>query len=418
MKLVKLVFGAIILVMGCIFAGGFLLPSSATVERSILIDGDAKTVFKYINSVEMAQLWSPWAKMDPNMSVTYFGPKSGVGAGVSWESQVERVGKGRQTITESVMNKRVESLVEFGDRSNGLAYLELSDTGGQVQVNWGFTMDYGNNPVMRYIGLAMDGILGKVYEKGLIDLKALVEGLPAMVGEVVHYQVGDTHLTGYLAYPRTAKNAPGILVVHEWWGHNDYARKRADMLAELGYVAFALDMYGDGKVTGHPKEANAFMMEVVNNAGAAQARFMAAYDIVKEHPATNPQKMAAIGYCYGGAVVLSMARAGVELKGVASFHGSLQGLSPIREGGVDTPFLIFNGADDPFVPAEQKVKFKAEMDAANIQYQFIDYPGAVHAFTNIGATAKGEEYGLPLRYDAGADVDSWKKMQAFFTQIF
>ena len=132
----------------------------------------------------------------------------------------------------------------------------------------------------------------------------------------------------------------------------------------------------------------------------------------------DQEKIAAIGYCFGGAVVMSMARMGMDLDGVVSYHGSLQGLAPINEGEVDARFMVFNGAADPFVSEEAKQTFKTEMDAANLQYQFIDYPGALHGFTNPGADEKGEAYDLPLKYDAVADQDSWQKTQAFFQEIF
>lgn len=251
-----------------------------------------------------------------------------------------------------------------------------------------------------------------------IEPKNPVDSLPLIKTEEVHYSVGDARLNGYIAYPKNAESAPGVLVVHEWWGHNEYVRGRAETLAELGYVALALDMYGDGKLAQHPKEANAFMMEVVNNAEVAQARFIRALEILKNHPASDADKVAAIGYCFGGAVVLSMARAGVGLDGVVSFHGSLGGLAPIAEGEVTAEFLVLNGADDPFITDQQKVAFKEEMEQAGLSYEFIDYPGAVHGFTNPGATEKGEVYGLPLKYDAEVDENSWARMQVFLQKVF
>lgn len=235
--------------------------------------------------------------------------------------------------------------------------------------------------------------------------------------ENITYTAGGAELSGFMAYPSGKKNLPAVLVVHEWWGHNDYARNRAKMLAEEGYVAFALDMYGDGKLAQHPKDANAFMMEVINTEGLAKERFQAAYDLVKQSPLTDDEKIAAIGYCFGGAVVLSMARMGMDLDGVVSFHGSLGALPPVAED-VDAKFLVLNGADDPFVKEEQIEQFKSDMDAADVDYQFINYPGAVHAFTNPGATEKGQAYGLPLKYDPEADKASWSEMKSFFKELF
>lgn len=352
------------------------------------------------------------------MQLEFSGPESGVGASMSWSSEVPQVGNGVQKIIVSEPDKRVVTALEFDGQAGGEAEFELVPQGDETKVIWRFNADFGSNPVARYFGLVLDDMLGEQYDRGLEKLEHAVESLPAIVTEEVRYSVGDTRLNGYLAYPRNAKNVPGVLVVHEWWGHNDYVRKRAEMLAELGYAAFALDMYGDGKVTGHPKEANAFMMEVVNNADAARARFEKALDLLKSSPMVDREKIAAIGYCFGGAVVLSMARMGLDLDGVVSYHGALQGLAPINPADVNARFMVFNGAADPFVPEEAKQTFKAEMDAANLKYEFIDYPGAVHGFTNPGADEKGEAYGLPLKYDAAADTDSWQKTQEFFNEIF
>ncbi len=418
-KLIKVLLAILVVAVVAFVLGGFLLPKQMEVERSTLIESDPATVFDYINSLENFHRWSPWADMDPQMQLEFFGPKQGVGAGMRWSSEVPQVGQGVQRITVSEPPQRVVAVMEFDGQSGSETVFELAPQGNQTKVTWRYRVDFGSNPVSRYVGLALDGVLGPHYERGLEKLEHLVESLPAIVTEEIQYQVGETSLTGYLAYPRNAAEpVPGVLVVHEWWGHNDYVRKRAEMLAELGYAAFALDMYGDGKVANHPKEANAFMMEVVNNAEAARTRFEKALDVLQNTPAVNEDKIAAIGYCFGGAVVLSMARSGLDLKGVVSYHGALQGLAPIDEGEIDARFLVFNGAADPMVPEEAKQAFKAEMDAAGLPYEFIDYPGALHGFTNPTADEKGEAYGLPLKYDAAADQDSWQKTQDFFRAIF
>jgi dienelactone hydrolase len=240
-----------------------------------------------------------------------------------------------------------------------------------------------------------------------------------VVGKVVHYQEGDTKLTGYMAYDTKFKGKrPGILVVHEWWGQNAYARKRADMLAKLGYVAFALDMYGNGKTATHPKDAGKFSSMVSSNMPLAKARFLAALDQLKANPLTEPDKIAAIGYCFGGGIVLQMARQGVDIKGVVSFHGSLGTKEPAQPGVVKARVLVFNGEADPFTTKEQIEAFKQEMQNAGVNYEFVNYPGAKHSFTNPGATALGKKFDLPLVYNAKADKDSWAKMQGFFKELF
>lgn len=238
-------------------------------------------------------------------------------------------------------------------------------------------------------------------------------------GEEVSYQVGETTLTGYLAYDANQKGQrPGVVIVHEWWGHNDYVRTRAYMLAKMGYTAFALDMYGDGKQAAHPDDAQKFMMEVLSNAEVAQQRFVAARELLEAHDTTDANKTAAIGYCFGGAVVLQMARNGLDLNGVASFHGNLSTESPAMEGQIVPKILVMHGADDQFVPEEQVSAFKSEMEGAAADFEFITYPGAMHAFTNPGATTAGEKFSLPLAYNEEADIKSWARLKTFLEEIF
>ena len=237
--------------------------------------------------------------------------------------------------------------------------------------------------------------------------------------ETVEYQAKGTVMKGYLAYDDSIKGKrPGVLVVHEWWGHNEYARRRARMLAALGYTALAVDMYGDGKQARHPDDAGKFSAEVKKNMAVAQARFMAALKILQQHKTTDAGRMAAIGYCFGGGIVLEMARRGVDLDGVVSFHGSLGTSSPAKKGRVKAKVLVFNGAADPFVKPEQIKRFKAEMKNAGVDFEFVSYPGARHAFTNPDADTYGKKFNLPLAYSAAADKKSWKKMQTFFKTIF
>ena len=175
----------------------------------------------------------------------------------------------------------------------------------------------------------------------------------AIVGEEVHYTAGNTEMHGYLAYDSSIEGPrPGILVVHEWWGHNEYARSRARQLTELGYVALAIDMYGEGQQADHPQDAGKFASAVRNNMPIARERFEAAMAVLLEHPMSSGE-LAAIGYCFGGSIVLEMARRGLDLRGVVSFHGSLGTAEPARPGEVKAQVLVLNGADDPMVTAEQ-----------------------------------------------------------------
>jgi dienelactone hydrolase len=255
---------------------------------------------------------------------------------------------------------------------------------------------------------------------GLLALMCCTAAAEATVrGEDVKYRAGDTTLKGYLVYDDSiAGKRPGVLVVHEWWGLNDYARKRARMLAELGYTALAVDMYGDGKVAEHPDEAGKFAAESKKNMETAEARFRAALELLQNQPTVDPSEIAAIGYCFGGGVVLEMARRGVDLAGVVSFHGALATDAPAQPGKVKARVLVFNGGDDPFVPPDQVKAFEKEMSAAGVNYVFINYPGVKHSFTVADADEKGKKFNLPLAYNAQADADSWARMQRFFDSLF
>lgn len=231
-------------------------------------------------------------------------------------------------------------------------------------------------------------------------------------GEEVTYSVDGTTLKGYLAYDAGKQGRrPGVLVVHEWWGQNDYVRRRARMLAELGYTALALDMYGDGKTATHPADAGKFAGEVRAHMDEAVRRFEAARKLLQSHPTTDPAHIAAIGYCFGGGIVLEMARRGIDLDAVASFHGSLGTDTPAEKGKVVARVMVFHGADDPFTSPEVLAAFKQEMADAGVDLHFVAYPGAVHAFTNPAATENGKKFNLPLAYDEAADEDSWKQLQ-------
>lgn len=238
-------------------------------------------------------------------------------------------------------------------------------------------------------------------------------------GREVEYRVGDTVLKGYLAdNPALKGKRPAVLVVHEWWGHNEYARKRAWMLAEQGYVALAVDMYGDGKTAQHPDDAGRFAGEVMKNKSVAEARFNAALDFVKQQPSVDATRIAAIGYCFGGGVVLHMARQGADLKGVASFHGFLTDDSPAKAGVVKAKLLVFNGEADKMITAEQVAAFKEEMTRAGVSYRYVGYAGVKHSFTNSDADSFAAKFKIPMAYDRIADKDSWAQTENFFKEIF
>ncbi|MFW0754609.1 dienelactone hydrolase family protein [Pseudomonas sp. H11T01] len=244
----------------------------------------------------------------------------------------------------------------------------------------------------------------------------------AIKTQEIPYQSPDgTKLIGYYAYDDSIQGArPGIVVVHEWWGLNDYAKRRARDLAALGYSALAIDMYGEGKNTEHPKDAMAFMEAATKDSAAASARFNAGLDLLKKQPQTDPNKLAAIGYCFGGKVVLDAARQGVPLAGVVSFHGALATTTPATPGSVKAKLLVEHGAKDSMVTPDNVKAFKAEMDKAGADYKFVLLAGAKHGFSNPDADrlSHGDHGGPDIGYNKAADEHSWADMQAFFKKIF
>ncbi|QXI21523.1 dienelactone hydrolase family protein [Pseudomonas iranensis] len=244
----------------------------------------------------------------------------------------------------------------------------------------------------------------------------------AIKTEEIPYQSADgSQLIGYYAYDDAIKGPrPGVVVVHEWWGLNDYAKRRARDLAELGYSALAVDMYGEGKNTEHPKDAMAFMQAATKDADAASKRFAAGLDLLKKQKQTDPNKIAAIGYCFGGAVVLNAARQGVPLAGVVSFHGALATKTSATPGSVKAKILVEHGALDSMVTQDHVTAFKSEMDKAGADYQFVSLDGAKHGFSNPDADrlSHGEHGGPDIGYNKAADEKSWADMQAFLKKIF
>jgi dienelactone hydrolase len=232
----------------------------------------------------------------------------------------------------------------------------------------------------------------------------------------VEYRQGDTVLKGFIAWNDAATGKrPGVLVVHEWWGLNEHARNQARRLAEAGYVGFALDMYGNGRVTTHPKDAQAFAAEATKDPAVLAARFNAALDLLKKDPRVDTTRIAAIGYCFGGGVALGMARAGTPLAAVVTFHGALATQTPAQPGKVKARILVLAGGADPFVPPDQVEAFKKEMQAAGAHFEVVSYPGAKHGFTNPHAASYGMEQ---LAYDATADRESWAAMLKLFREVF
>jgi dienelactone hydrolase len=236
-----------------------------------------------------------------------------------------------------------------------------------------------------------------------------------MKTQTLDYKYEGITLRGYLASPDGSERRPGVLIFHEAPGCDDHVKRRAGMLAELGYVALAVDMYGEGKVAGSGPEALALMNEVKGDVPKFQGRLRAAYDALVARPNVNPRQLAAIGYCFGGYCVLELARSGAQLAGAVTFHGLLATENPAVAGKIKPKILVCTGAEDPLVPAAQVAGFEQEMTKAGVDWQVNIYSGAKHAFTNTAA----DQIPMPgFGYQPAADRRSWAAMRGLFSEVF
>lgn len=241
---------------------------------------------------------------------------------------------------------------------------------------------------------------------------------PSIKAQEVTYKADTATFNGYVAYDANSDaKRPVVLVVPEWWGLNDYVRGRAKQLAELGYLAMAVDMYGNGKIAEDPKQAMAYSNPFYTNPQLTKSRIDAALAKVKEYPQADTANIAAIGYCFGGSVVLNTAKLGEPFKGVVSFHGGLAGV-PANKDLLKAKILVCHGNADSFVKPEEVAQFKKSMDSIGADYTFKGYDSATHAFTNPNATATGKKFNLPIKYNEAADKASWEDMKAFLGKIF
>lgn len=234
----------------------------------------------------------------------------------------------------------------------------------------------------------------------------------------IEYAVGDATHHAYLAYDdEISEPRPGIAVVHEWWGVNDYIVKRAHMLAELGYTALAIDMFA-GKTASNPEEAMGLMNGVLNDMETGTAALKAGYSLLLDQPGVDRERTAAIGYCFGGAMVLHMARIGMPLSAVASFHGALGSFHTAEPGSIEAKILVCHGAADSMVSMDDLEAFKQEMNAAQADYEVLLLDGAKHGFTSPEASENAEKYGIDIGYQQAADEKSWEAMKALFQRVF
>jgi len=241
----------------------------------------------------------------------------------------------------------------------------------------------------------------------------------AVKSENVDYSGDGVTMKGFVAFDSSNTNLkPVVLIVPEWWGISDYTRGRAKQLAELGYLAFAVDFYGEGKTAETPDEAGKLAGPFyAPGSTMGKNRFDAALAKIKTFPGADTNKIAAIGYCFGGAMVLNMARLGEPLKGVVSFHGNLIGV-PLNKELLKADVLVCHGDSDKFVPVTEVAAFKKQMDSVGASYTFKSYANATHAFTNPMADEKAKKYSMPVAYNAAADTASFNEMKVFFNKIF
>ncbi|MBL0183443.1 MAG: dienelactone hydrolase family protein [Chitinophagaceae bacterium] len=241
---------------------------------------------------------------------------------------------------------------------------------------------------------------------------------PKLKEENVSYKIDSLAMDGYVVYDENQQGKrPAVLVVHEWWGLNDYVKSRAKQLAELGYIAMAIDLYGNGHRADNPTDAGNLAMPFYKDPAMAKKHFDAALDKLKEYAQVDTANIAGIGYCFGGGMLLNLVRMGEPLKGIVSFHGSLIG-TPADKNLLKSKILVCHGDDDKFVLPEEVAAFKKQMDSIGASYIFKSYAGATHAFSNPNATAVGQKYSIPIAYNAAADTASWNEMKVFFKGLF
>jgi dienelactone hydrolase len=241
---------------------------------------------------------------------------------------------------------------------------------------------------------------------------------PNIKEENVTYTVNGVTYKGFVAYDDNIKGKrPAVLVIPEWWGLNDYPKMRARKLAELGYIALAVDVFGDGKVANNPTEAQELTTPFYKDPTLAKTRLDAAVSKLKEYKQTDPENIASIGYCFGGYVALNYAKLGADLKGVVSFHGGLGGV-PVDKNLLKAKVLVCHGAIDKFVSQKDAEGFKHKLDSIGADNSLKIYANATHAFTNPAATETGKKFNMPIAYNADADRDSWNDMKMFFSKIF
>ena len=244
------------------------------------------------------------------------------------------------------------------------------------------------------------------------------QAAPGLKEQEITYTSKGKNFRGFVVYDENIKGKrPAILVIPEWWGMNEYTRSRARQLAGLGYIAMAVDVFGDGKIAANPQEAQELTKPFYSDPELGKTRVEAALKKLETFPQADATNTAAIGYCFGGNLVLNCAKLGVGFKGVVSFHGGLGG-APVSKPLLKAKILVCNGGSDKFVSPESITAFRHAMDSIGADYTFKSYPNATHAFTNPESTSNGKKFNMPIEYNPAADKASWKDMEDFFNRLF
>lgn len=382
----------IFLLAALVYGAGYLLPARMHAERATYIDVSPEMVYGLVSDLRHFEQWTPWQARDPEAGYRVGQPDRGLGATLKWQNQDSVIGAGSLSVIDAQPNRQLRLLLAFDNGTRAVLAFRFEPLESGTHIVWTLDSDYGESPISRYRGLLAGRRLKAAFEPGLDRLRRLAERQPAtpltnVVSEEITYQANDQSVTGYLAYDQNRQHQSGVLIVGEGREPDETLRKRAGQLAELGYVALAVG--------------------VGEHVDVAMQQFMTALKKLKEHPSTNPEHIAAIGYGIGGDIVLNMARADMDLDGVVTFCASLMPHNDkAQKGGIKASILVLNGADDPKVSSEQRQAFRDEMDAAGADYEFINYPGAAHAFTETTA------------YNAAADRQSWQQVRTFLARVF
>jgi dienelactone hydrolase/uncharacterized protein YndB with AHSA1/START domain len=413
----------IVVAIAAFIAAGYSLPRTLHIERVAFIQIAPESVYNILNNPGQYEKWMHWAGVDPDIQFQGDG-RSGQGASVLWQSAGNRVAAGKATVVDAQPYQVVRILLEHGKSPPALTSYILAPLEGYTHLRWTFDRDLGANIISRYSGFLAKSRIDKEFERNLRKLKSLAENLPPLpqrniVEENLRIKIGDVEHSAYLVFDGNIKKAPAVLVLHDAQGYDGFVKSRARMLSELGYVAMAVDLYGDGNRLDARDDTERPYQELNETPGSLDPLFSEVFAILKNHPAVDSSKLAAVGYGQGGNLVFDMARKGVALKGAVSFYPDLT-LFDMGDSAdnIKTSFLIFDSGDDHQFSQQNKVLFYKEMDAMGIDYEIVAYQGMLPDVSNFGMDDpldKNESSGIR---EARQDDYALMKLHAFLIRVF